>query len=61
MMVTIFVYFVIVCHVLYGHDAYEKCVNEARYRTFDMQSMLDAKLWHANFGHIYCSNLVHPH
>ena len=41
----------LVCRGLYRLDAYRKCANEAACPVFDMQAILDAKLWHAHFGH----------
>ena len=40
-----------ICCGLYRLDAYES-VNEAMCTLFDMQVMLDAKIWHACFRHL---------
>ena len=49
------------CRGLYRLDSYEKLVNDAAYSIFDVQAMLDAKLWHARIGHLYFSSLLRLH
>ena len=43
---------------LYKLDAYVNCVEDVACAASDLKAVLDAKLWHAHFGHLNFSSLL---
>ena len=46
------------CRGLYRLAAYEKCVKDVACTVSDLQTVSDAKLWHARFGHLNFASLL---
>ena len=46
-------------HGLYGLNMYDKCVEDSANAIFDEKSVSDVKLWHAHFGQLNFSSLLH--
>jgi len=47
------------CHGLYKLNAYDRCVEDVACAVVDTQAISDAKLWHAHFGHLNFTSLMH--
>ena len=54
----IIVAFGTLCRGLYKLTMYGKCVEDLACAVMDLQAILDAKLWHARFGHLNFASLL---
>ena len=57
-MVTLLLHLVILCRGLYKLTMYGKCVEDSTCAVMDLQAILNAKLWHAHFGHLNFASLL---